>query len=84
MILATETYSQANSQSNNVVDSHKETVLATDSVQLVDTNPYNLEVGSVVQYGEPVQCGVIKWMGNLPDETEVNAGLEMVRHGGQG
>ena len=55
-------------------------ILATDSAQLVDTNPYNLEVGSVIQYGEPVQCGVIKWIGNLPNETEVNAGLEMVRH----
>ena len=74
----TETYSQANSQSNNVVDNH--TVLATDSAQLVDTNPSNLEVGSVIQYGP--QYGVIKWIGKLPDQTEINAGLEMVRHGG--
>ena len=70
----TESYSQENSQSNN--DSHKE----TDDAQLVDTNPYSLGVGSVVQYGEPDQCGVIKWMGNLPKETEVYAGLEMVRY----
>ena len=59
---------QENSQSNS--DSHKE--IATDSTQLV--------VGSVIQYGEPEQCGIIKWMGNLPNETEVYAGLEMVRH----
>ena len=57
---------QENSQSN----SDKE--IATDSTQLV--------VGSVIQYGEPEQCGIIKWMGNLPNETEVYAGLEMVRH----
>ena len=55
-------------------------VLTANSVELVDTNPYNLEVGSVIQYGEPVQCGVIKWIGNLPDETDLFAGVEMVRH----
>ena len=71
-----ETYSQENSQSNS--DSHKEIV--TDGTQLVDTNPYSLGIGSVIQYGEPDQCGIIKWMGNLPNETEVYAGLEMVRH----
>ena len=50
-------------------------------VELVDTNPYNLEVGSVIQYGGPEQCGVIKWLGKLPDQEEIYAGVEMVRHG---
>lgn len=50
-------------------------------VELVDINPYNLEVGSVIQYGEPEQCGVIKWIGRLPDQEEIYAGVEMVRHG---
>ena len=49
------------------------------SVKLVDTNPYNLMVGSVIQYGEPVQCGVIKWIGNLPNKTNKFAGVEVVR-----
>ena len=54
-------------------------VLTASSIELVDTNPYDLEVGSVIQYGEPVCCGVIKWIGNLPDETGMFAGVEMVR-----
>ena len=27
-----------------------------------------------------MQFGVIKWIGHLPDKTEIYAGLEMVRH----
>ena len=27
-----------------------------------------------------MQFGVIKWIGDLPDKTEIFAGLEMVRH----
>ena len=57
---------------------HKEAVISADSIQLVDINPHNLEVGSVVHYGEPPQCGVIKWIGHFPNEEGIYAGLEMV------
>ena len=70
--------SESNTQSGGVDDCHNEAVLTPDNIQLVDTNPYNLEVGSVIEYGQ--QCGVIKWIGKLPDHTEVIAGLEMVKH----
>ena len=63
----------------NIDQSNCINVLTTSSVELVDRNPYNLVVGSVIQYGEPVQCGVIKWIGNLPNKTDVFAGVEMVR-----
>ena len=46
----------------------------------VEPNPYNLKVGSVVQYGNPVEYGEIKWMGHLPGEEGLYAGVEMVRH----
>lgn len=62
-------------------DSCKKATLAADSIGLIDTNPYNLEVGSVIEYGEPAVYGVIKWIGNLPNETKIYAGLELVRHG---
>ena len=52
----------------------------TGNVQPIDPNPYNLKVGSFIQYGEPAQYGVIKWIGNIPDEADVCAGVEMVRH----
>ena len=42
-------------------------------------NPFKFEVGSTVQYGEPAQYGVIKWMGMLPGRDVLYAGLEMVR-----
>ena len=48
-------------------------------MELVDANPYNLEVGSVIQY--VAQCGVIKWIGKLSDQEEIFAGVEMVSHG---
>ena len=42
-------------------------------------NPYNLEVGSVVHFGDPPKCGVIKWIGIMPGFGEiVQAGLKMV------
>jgi len=71
-----ENSSQAEIKLNDVVDSHKEAAFAVSRLQ---PNPYNLEIGSIIQYGEPPQCGVIKWIGNLPDQTEVIAGVEMVR-----
>jgi len=42
-------------------------------------NPYNLKVGSKIQYSDTPQYGVIKWIGQLRDEVGVYAGLEMVR-----
>ena len=64
------------SKSNDTGDRPRD---SASGVQLVDTNPYNLEVGSVIQYGEPAQCGVIKWIGKLPGQEEIYAGVEMVR-----
>ena len=44
-------------------------------------NTYYLKVGSLIEYGrEPAQFGVIKWIGGLPNKTDVYAGLEMVRN----
>ena len=41
-------------------------------------------VGSVVEYNhdETVQhaCGVIKWIGKLPEQQVISAGVEMVKH----
>ena len=54
----------AGSTVENIDQSNCINVLTTSSVELVDRNPYNLVVGSVIQYGEPMQCGVIKWIGN--------------------
>ena len=78
LLVIIEKSSQANSQSNDVDNRPNETVLSADNIQLVDTSLYNLEVGSVIQFGEPPRYGVIKWIGNLPDQAEVSAGLEMV------
>lgn len=66
LLLAIEKSSEAITQSNSVDHSH------------MDTNPCNLDVGSVIEYDQ--NCGVIKWIGKLPDHTEVMAGLEMVKH----
>ena len=43
-----------------------------------DPNPYELVVGSKVQYGSPLQYGVIKWIGTL--EEQLYAGVEMVSY----
>lgn len=66
---------QASNQPNFANDSHIKTANSSQP------NPHNLEVGSIIQYGEPAQCGVIKWIGYLPGQTEISAGVEMVRHG---
>lgn len=44
----------------------------------VDSNPYNLAVGSVILYGNPSRCGVIKWMGYPIGVNSFSAGIEMV------
>ena len=70
----------AGSTVQNIDQSNCVNVLTTSSVELVDRNLYNLVIGSVMQYGEPVQCGVIKWIGNLPNKTHVFAKVEVVRN----
>ena len=42
-------------------------------------NPHNLEVGSMIQFGNPPCYGVIKWMGTLPEtDCVMMAGVEVV------
>ena len=65
-------------QAHNVDNRHEEAVISADDIQLDDANPDNLQVGSDIQYGEPPQYGVIKWIGHLLRETGLHAGLEMV------
>ena len=76
----TENSSQVNGPSNDVTNRRNRVVHSADSMQLVDTNPYNLKVGSVIQYDEPAQYGVIKWIGKPPGQAQIFAGLEMVKH----
>ena len=43
-------------------------------------NPYNLEIGSMILYGDPPHAGMVKWIGHLP-KTKGNfllAGIELV------
>ena len=42
-------------------------------------NPYHLVVGSLVQFGTPPCYGKIKWIGHLPGDTVILAGVELVR-----
>ena len=79
MTLIVENSFQQDSQSNDVGNSYNADVISTDNIHLIDTNPYDLKDGSVIQYGEPTQVGVIKWIGKLPYETEIFAGVEMVK-----
>ena len=49
------------------------------STAQLNQNPYKLEVGSTIEYGKPVEYGVIKWIGMLPGrESVLYAGVEMV------
>ena len=79
-VVITENSSQANSQISYLDDTHDKTIHSADDKHLVDTNQHNLTVESVIRYGKPLRYGVIKWIGNLPDQVETFAGLEMVRH----
>ena len=76
----TEKSSEANNQSSNIDSTYNKDVHFTDTKQLVDANPCNLKVGSIIKYGDPVQYGEIKWIGKLPDQAETFVGVEMVRH----
>ena len=78
LLVIIEKSSQMSSQSN---DTHnKADCGSTDNAQLIDTNSCNLKIGSVIKYGTPIQYGVIKWIGKLPDQVEIFAGVEMVSH----
>ena len=47
--------------------------------QSPNDNPYNLKVGSLIQFGNPPCYGVIKWIGTLPETEHVlMAGVEVV------
>lgn len=41
-------------------------------------NPYNLEKGSMIQFGNPPCYGVIKWIGDVPETNCTMAGVEVV------
>lgn len=46
--------------------------------QISHGNPYNLEVGSMILYGDPPHSGVIKWIGYPPASNGLLVGVEMV------
>ena len=55
-----------------------ESVLLPASIKL-DQNPYKLAEGSLIQYGNPPEYGVVKWIGILPGRENIYyAGVEMV------
>ena len=41
-------------------------------------NPHNLQIGSLIQYGDPPCYGMIKWIGYPPGVNDLIAGIEMV------
>ena len=43
-----------------------------------DSNPYKLEEGSMILYGDPPRSGMVKWIGYLPEAQILIAGVEMV------
>ena len=47
-----------------------------------ELNPYNLKAGSIIhlQCDDTVEHGVIKWIGHLPGEKELYAGVKIVRN----
>jgi len=52
--------------------------LPIDSVLKDKNNPYNLEKGSMIIYGDPPCPGMIKWIGYLLETNVLTAGVEMV------
>ena len=64
-------------------DSHQPKLEQSNSV-IKDQNPYNLENGSMIEFSNPPQYGVIKWIGyllNMSKKCKV-AGVEMVSPSG--
>lgn len=51
------------------------------SSAIKDQNPYNLEIGSMIQFSNPPHYGVVKWIGYLRDTSKNSkiAGVEMVK-----
>ena len=41
-------------------------------------NPFNLEKGSMILYGDPPRAGIVKWIGYLPEANVLLAGIELV------
>ena len=73
IIVLAEKSSQISSHFNDTDDK-------ADYCSSAYTNLHNFKIGSDIKYGDPVQHGVIKWIGKLPDQTEISAGVEMVSH----
>ena len=44
----------------------------------VASNPHNLQVGAMIQFGNPPCYGIIKWIGSLPSYGCLMAGVEVV------
>ena len=74
----TITGNQPTSKGSTSGTDHKQASLV-DSKLVQAQNPYNLEVGSVVHFDDPLKFGEIKWIGIMPGFGEVvQAGLKMV------
>lgn len=58
------------------VPNHKKKIVHLSTDVSENDNPYNLGVGSAVQYFE--QYGVIKWIGTFSGDKKVYAKVEMV------
>ena len=44
-----------------------------------NSNPFKLEKGSMILYGDPPCAGIVKWIGYLPEAANVLiAGIELV------
>ena len=72
------TENQPTNKASSSGSDHKQANII-DSKLVQAQNPYNLEVGSVVHFGDPLKCGEIKWIGIMPKFGEVvQAGLKMV------
>jgi len=50
----------------------------SSSRKLFADNPHNLDVGNMIQFGNPPCYGIIKWIGSLPNYERIMAGVEMV------
>ena len=73
--ITTQPYSERNHKFTRPPDPQ----LSRPNPQSSNDNPHNLEVGSMIQFGNPPCYGVIKWMGTLPETEHVlMAGVEVV------
>ena len=74
--ITTQSYSE---QNHKLIWSPADSQPSKPDPQSSNDNPYNLEVGSLIQFGYPLCYGVIKWMGTLPEAEHVlMAGVEVV------